>query len=182
MNKKLKGTKTEANLKAAFSGESEARNKYTFFASKAKKDGHAILSAIFEETAANEKEHAELWYKWLYDIGDTYDNLIMAAAGEKYEWSDMYERFAKDAESEGFLDIAAQFRGVGEIEKEHEARYLDYAKRLKSGALYKDAKEVLWKCTNCGHHLIAKTAPIVCPVCNHPMGYFIRETYVVVEH
>ena len=181
MNTKLKGTKTEANLKTAFGGESEARNKYTFFASKAKKDGHPTIAAIFEETAANEKEHAELWYKRLYDIGDTYENLLTAAAGEKYEWSDMYERFAKDAEKEGFADIAAQFRGVGRIEKEHEARYLDFAKQLKSGVLYADKKEVVWKCTNCGHHLTGKTPPAICPVCQHPTGYFIRETYKALE-
>jgi rubrerythrin len=178
---KLKGTQTEKNLMTAFAGESQARNKYTFFASKAKKDGFPIIASIFEETAANEKEHAELWYKEFASIDETYENLLTAAAGEHYEWAEMYEDFAKVAESEGFAALAFKLRGVGKIEKEHEARYLDYAKKLKDGGLFKDEKEVVWKCTNCGHHFTGKNAPAICPVCGHPTGYFIRETYKVLE-
>jgi rubrerythrin len=178
MKKELKGSQTEKNLQTAFAGESQARNKYTFFAGKAKKDGFPILAAIFEETAANEKEHAELWFKRFAAIDDTYQNLLTAAAGEKYEWSEMYEDFAKTAEKEGFADIAFQFRGVGKIEKEHEARYLHYAKMLKDETLFKDTDgNTVWKCTNCGHHFVGKNAPVICPVCGHPMGYYIRETY-----
>jgi rubrerythrin len=182
MGKELKGTQTEKNLGIAFAGESQARNKYTFFASKAKKDGFPVIASIFEETAANEKEHAELWFKRFASIDDTYQNLLTAAAGEKYEWSEMYEDFAKTAEKEGFPDIAFQLRGVGKIEKEHEARYLDYAKMLKGETLYKDTDEkTVWKCTNCGYHFTGANAPAICPVCGHPMGYFIRETYKVLE-
>lgn len=160
---------------AAFSGESGARNKYTFFASKAKKEGHPTIAAIFEETAANEKEHAEMWYKYLNDIGTTAENLLTAAAGENYEWTDMYEKFAKEAEAEGFPEIAAKFRGVGKIEKDHEARFLDIAKQLKENTLYAGETEVVWKCTNCGYRFVGKNAPKVCPVCAHAREYFIRE-------
>jgi rubrerythrin len=182
MGKELKGSQTEKNLQTAFAGESQARNKYTFFASKARKEGYPILAAIFEETAGNEKEHAELWFKKFDGINDTYENLLNAAAGEKYEWTKMYEDFAKTAEKEGFADIAFQFRGVAKIEKEHEARYLDYAKRLKDETLFKDTDaKTVWKCTNCGHHFVGKNAPVICPVCGHPMGYYIRETYMALE-
>jgi len=182
MEKELKGSQTEKNLMTAFAGESQARNKYTFYASKAKKEGHAIIASIFEETASQEKEHAELWFKRFASVDDTYANLLSAAAGEKYEWAEMYEDFAKTAEKEGFTDLAVQFRGIGQIEKEHEARYLDYAKRLKDGSLWKgnDAKTV-WKCTNCGYHFTGKNAPAICPICGHPLGYFIRETYKPLE-
>lgn len=182
MGKELKGSQTEKNLRTAFSGESEARNKYTFFASKARKDGYPIIASIFEETAGNEKEHAELWFKKVAGIDGTYENLLTAAAGERYEWTEMYDDFAKTAEKEGFPDIALQFRGVAKIEKEHEKRYLDYANRLKNGTLFKDTDvKTVWKCTNCGHHVVGKSAPAVCPVCGHPMGYYIRETYKPLE-
>ena len=182
MGKELKGSQTEKNLMAAFAGESQARNKYTYYASRAKKDGYPIIASIFEETAENEKEHAKLWFTKFASVDETYQNLLTAAAGENHEWTKMYEDFAKVAEKEGFADIAFQFRGVAKIEKEHEARYLDYAKRLKAETLFKgtDAKTV-WKCTNCGHHFTGKTAPVICPVCNHPTGYFIRDTYRPIE-
>ena len=174
MDKKLKGTKTAENLMTAFAGESQARNKYTFFASKAKKEGYPTIAAIFEETAGNEKEHAEMWYKYLNDIGTTEENLLTAAQGENYEWTDMYEKFAKEAEAEGFPEIAAKFRGVGQIEKNHEARYLDLAKQLKEETLFAGETEVVWQCTNCGHRFVGKSAPKVCPVCLHAREYFIR--------
>jgi rubrerythrin len=177
----LKGSKTEKNLHTAFAGESEARNKYTFFASKARKEGYPTLAGIFEETAGNEKEHAELWFKHLGGINGTYQNLLAAAAGENYEWTEMYAGFAEVAEKEGFTEIAAEFRNVAKIEKDHEARYLDYAKQLKDEKLFNDKKAVVWKCTNCGYHIIAKKAPVLCPACKHPMGYFIRETYKALE-
>jgi rubrerythrin len=182
MKKELKGSQTEKNLQTAFAGESQARNKYTFFASKARKEGYPIIANIFEETAGNEKEHAELWFGKFAGVDDTYQNLLTASAGERYEWAEMYEEFAKTAEKEGFMDIAFQFRGVGKIEKEHEARYLDYAKRLKEETLFADTDDkTVWKCTNCGHHFVGKTAPAICPVCGHPRGYFIRETYIPLE-
>lgn len=174
MDKKLKGTKTEANLMAAFAGESGARNKYTFFASKAKKEGYPTLAAVFEETAGNEKEHAEMWFKYLNDIGSTEENLRAAAAGENYEWTDMYEKFAKDAEAEGFPEIAAKFRGVAKIEKDHEERFLTLAKQLKDDQLFAGETAVTWQCTNCGYRFVGKAAPKVCPVCLHAREYFIR--------
>ena len=169
----LKGSKTEMNLRAAFSGESEARNKYTFFASKAKKDGFMQIARIFEETAANEKEHAEIWYKILTGgIGATAENLQAAADGENYEWTDMYARFAAEAREEGFDQIATLFEEVGQIEKEHEARYLKLLENIKGGIVFSRDQDMIWKCSNCGHIVIGKQAPEVCPVCNHPQSYF----------
>ena len=168
----LKGSKTEKNLQAAFAGESQARNKYTYFASKAKKEGYEQISAIFTETAADEKEHAELWYKYLGGIGTTAENLKAAAAGENEEWTDMYVRFANEAKEEGFDDIAARFAGVGAIEKEHEKRYLALLKDLEDGKVFKKDGVVIWKCRNCGHIHVGTEAPQVCPVCAHPQAYF----------
>ena len=168
----LKGSKTEKNLQEAFAGESMARNKYTYFASKAKKDGYVQISKIFEETAANEKEHAELWFKYLGGIGTTAENLKAAAAGENEEWTDMYVRFANEAKEEGFDDIAARFAGVGAIEKEHEKRYLALLKDLEDGKVFKKDGVVIWKCRNCGHIHVGTEAPQVCPVCAHPQAYF----------
>lgn len=168
----LQGSKTEQNLKAAFSGESEARNKYTYFASVAKKEGFEQISAIFLETAENEKEHAKLHFKYLNGIGNTKANLTAAAAGENYEWTDMYDKFAKDAEEEGFTDIAATFRGIGAIEKEHEERYKKLLENLNDGDVFKKGSIVIWKCRNCGHIHVGLEAPTVCPVCNHPQSYF----------
>ena len=169
----LKGSKTEMNLRAAFSGESEARNKYTFFASKAKKDGFMQIARIFEETAANEKEHAEIWYKILTGgIGTTAENLQAAADGENYEWTDMYARFAAEAREEGFDQIATLFEEVGQIEKEHEARYLKLLENIKGGIVFSRDQDMIWKCSNCGHIVIGKQAPEVCPVCSHPQSYF----------
>ena len=167
----LKGSKTEKNLQAAFAGESQARNKYTYFASKAKKEGYEQISAIFTETAANEKEHAELWFKYLGGIGTTAENLKAAAAGENEEWTDMYVRFANEAKEEGFDDIAARFAGVGAIEKEHEKRYLALLKDLEEGKVFKKDGVVIWKCRNCGHIHVGTEAPQVCPVCAHPQAY-----------
>ena len=174
MDKKLKGTKTEANLQAAFAGESGARNKYTFFAAKAKQEGFPLIAKVFEETAGNEKEHAEMWFKYLNEIDTTTENLLTAAAGENYEWTDMYEKFAKDAEAEGFPEIAAKFRGVGKIEKDHEARFLDLAKQMKENTMFAGETEVTWQCTNCGYRFVGKNAPKVCPICLHAREYFIR--------
>ena len=168
----LKGSKTEKNLQAAFAGESQARNKYTYFASKAKKEGYEQISAIFTETAANEKEHAELWFKYLGGIDTTAENLKAAAAGENEEWTDMYVRFANEAKEEGFDDIAARFAGVGAIEKEHEKRYLALLKDLEEGKVFKKDGVVIWKCRNCGHIHVGTEAPQVCPVCAHPQAYF----------
>ncbi|MBP1555121.1 MAG: rubrerythrin family protein [Oscillospiraceae bacterium] len=168
----LKGSKTEKNLQAAFAGESQARNKYTYFASKAKKEGYEQISAIFTETAANEKEHAELWFKYLGGIGTTAENLKAAAAGENEEWTDMYVRFANEAKEEGFDDIAARFAGVGAIEKEHEKRYLALLKDLEDGKVFKKDGVVIWKCRNCGHIHVGTEAPQVCPVCAHAQAYF----------
>ena len=168
----LKGSKTEQNLQTAFAGESQARNKYTYFASKAKKEGYEQISAIFTETAANEKEHAELWFKYLGGIGTTAENLKAAAAGENEEWTDMYVRFANEAKEEGFDDIAARFAGVGAIEKEHEKRYLALLKDLEDGKVFKKDGVVIWKCRNCGHIHVGTEAPAVCPVCAHTQSYF----------
>jgi len=168
----LKGSKTEANLWTAFAGESQARNKYTYFASQAKKDGYEQISAIFQETADNEKEHAKLWFKALGGIGSTADNLAAAAAGEHYEWTDMYAQMAKTAEEEGFLALAAQFEGVAKIEKTHEERYLKLLDNLKKGEVFHKGEKVMWFCRNCGHVEIAENAPAVCPVCKHPQSYF----------
>ena len=169
----LKGSKTEANLMTAFAGESQARNKYTFYASKAKKDGYVQIANLFEETANNEKEHAKLWFKLLHwGIGDTVDNLKDAAAGENYEWTDMYAGFAKTAREEGFDHIADLFEGVAKIEKEHEARYLKLVENLENGLVFSRDGDVIWQCSNCGHIVIGKKAPEVCPVCAHPQAYF----------
>ncbi|MBR3162818.1 MAG: rubrerythrin family protein [Clostridia bacterium] len=170
----LKGSKTEANLMAAFAGESQARNKYTYFASKAKKEGYEQIAAIFEETAQNEKEHAKIWYKLLKggDIPTTADNLKEAADGENYEWTDMYDTFAKEAKEEGFDHIAFLFEEVGKIEKEHEERYLKLLENLKDGLVFSKDGDKIWKCRNCGHIVVGKEAPGVCPVCNHPQAYF----------
>lgn len=170
----LKGTKTEKNLMEAFAGESQARNKYTYFASKAKKDGYEQIAAIFEETAENEKEHAKMWFKLLQggEIGDTMSNLKQAAAGENYEWTDMYDRMAKEAKEEGFAHIAFLFESVGKIEKEHEARYKKLLENIEDGLVFSRDGDKIWKCRNCGHIVIGKEAPKVCPVCAHPQSYF----------
>ena len=169
----LKGSKTEANLMAAFAGESQARNKYTYFASKAKKEGYEQIAAIFEETANNEKEHAKMWFKQLNggEIPSTIDNLKDAANGENYEWTEMYEKFAKVAEEEGFNEIARLFRGVGEIEKHHEERYLKLVDNIENNLVFKKDEEVIWICRNCGHVYYGKEAPMVCPICNHKQSY-----------
>ena len=170
----LKGSKTEANLLAAFAGESQARNKYTYFASKAKKDGYEQIAAIFEETANNEKEHAKMWFKELNggSVPDTIANLEAAADGENYEWTSMYEDFAKVAEEEGFAEIARKFRAVGEIEKHHEERYRKLLKNINDKVVFSKDEDTIWICRNCGHVVIGKYAPEVCPVCNHPKSYF----------
>ena len=172
--KDLKGTKTEKNMQEAFAGESQARNKYTYFASKARKDGYEQIAAIFEETANNEKEHAKLWFKYLEggELKDTKSNLEAAAAGENYEWTDMYARMAKEAEEEGFKEIAAKFRMVGAIEKHHEERYKKLVGNLEGGIVFSRDDERIWKCRNCGHIVVGKFAPKVCPVCNHPQSFF----------
>lgn len=169
----LKGTKTEANLQAAFAGESQARNKYSFYASKAKKDGFVQIAALFEETANNEKEHAKMWFKLLHDgIGSTAENLLDAAEGENYEWTDMYAGFAKDAREEGFDTIAELFEGVAAIEKEHEERYRKLLANIKDGVVFSKDGDAIWQCANCGHICVGKKAPEVCPVCAHPQAYF----------
>ena len=168
----LKGSKTEANLLKAFAGESQARNKYTYFASKAKKEGFNQIAEVFEETAENEKEHAKLWFKHLNGIGTTYENLINAAVGENSEWTDMYKEMAKTAREEGFEAIAKQFEGVAEIEKRHEERYLRLAKNIKENTVFVKEDEKVWICANCGHIHVGKNAPEVCPVCAHPRAYF----------
>ncbi|MBQ4061652.1 MAG: rubrerythrin family protein [Christensenellaceae bacterium] len=169
----LKGSKTEANLLAAFAGESQARNKYTYYASKAKKDGYVQIAEIFEETAANEKEHAKLWFKLLHGgIPSTPENLLDAAAGENYEWTEMYAEFAKVAHEEGFEAIAKQFEDVAKIEKEHEERYRKLAENIASGKVFEKDGEVLWQCANCGHIQKGNKAPEICPVCFHPQAYF----------
>ena len=168
----LKGSKTERNLAEAFAGESQARNKYTYFASVAKKEGYQQIAAIFEETANNEKEHAKLWFKALQGIGDTAANLKAAAEGEYYEWTDMYDRFAKEAEEEGFKALAAQFRMVAAIEKTHEERYRALLNNVEMQQVFEKAEETMWECRNCGHLVMGKKAPAVCPVCAHPQAYF----------
>ncbi len=170
----LKGTKTEANLMAAFAGESQARNKYTYYASQAKKDGYEQIAAIFTETADNEKEHAKIWFKLLHDgkIPQTVQNLKDAASGENYEWTDMYEKFAKEAKEEGFEHIAYLFESVGKIEKEHEERYKKLLSNIEEGKVFECGEIKVWKCRNCGHIHIALEAPEVCPVCAHPRSYF----------
>jgi len=172
--KELKGTKTEQNLKTAFSGESEARNKYTYYASKARKEGYEQIAAIFEETANNEKEHAKLWFKLLHggDVPDTLTNLDDAAAGEHYEWAEMYKSFAVVAREEGFLEIASQFDGVAAVEKNHEERYNKLIDNMMNGRVFARETEVIWQCANCGHIEIGKKAPETCPVCAHPQAYF----------
>lgn len=170
----LKGSKTEQNLIEAFSGESQARNKYTYYASKAKKDGYENIAAIFTETAENEKEHAKLWFKLFHGIDGTYENLLDAAAGEHEEWTQMYASMAETADEEGFHKIAEIMRGVAAIEKEHEQRYLALAAAIKEGRVYDDGEIVAWKCRNCGHIHIGKSAPTVCPVCSHPQAFFER--------
>lgn len=170
---KYAGTQTEKNLQAAFAGESQARNKYTYYASKAKKDGYVQIAAIFEETANNEKEHAKMWYKLLNDgIGSTEENLKDAAEGENYEWTDMYAGFAKEAREEGFEEIAALFEGVAAIEKEHEERYRKLLANIEGGLVFSKDGDTIWQCANCGHICVGKEAPEVCPVCAHPQAYF----------
>ena len=172
--KELKGSKTEQNLMKAFAGESQARNKYTYYASKAKKEGYEQIAAIFEETAGNEKEHAKLWFKYLNggSVPSTEENLKAAADGENYEWTDMYETFAKEAEEEGFEELAIKFRQVGEIEKHHEERYRKLLKNIDDQVVFSKDEDKIWICRNCGHIVIGKSAPDVCPVCNHPQSYF----------
>ena len=170
----LKGTKTEENLKKAFAGESEARNKYTYFASKAKKDGYEQIASIFEETANNEKEHAKMWFKELHggEVPTTAENLLDAAEGENYEWTDMYEEFARVAEEEGFKDIAFKFRSVAAIERHHEERYRKLLKNIEDEVVFSKDGDKIWICRNCGHVVIGSSAPKVCPVCNHPQSFF----------
>ena len=170
----LKGSKTEQNLMTAFAGESQARNKYTIYASKAKKDGYEQIASIFEETAQNEKEHAKMWFKLLHNgaIPSTEENLLDAANGENYEWTDMYDSFAKTAEEEGFNHIAFLFKEVGKIEKEHEERYRKLLKNVEDKLVFTKDGDSIWQCRNCGHIVIGKSAPEVCPVCNHPQSYF----------
>ena len=172
--KELKGTKTEKNLQEAFAGESQARNKYTYYASKAKKDGYVQIAKIFEETAANEKEHAKIWFKLLHggEIPGTMENLEDAAAGENYEWTHMYDRMAKEAKEEGFDHIAFLFESVGQIEKEHEARYKKLLANIEGGLVFSRDGDMMWQCSNCGHIVIGPKAPEVCPVCSHPKAYF----------
>jgi len=173
----LKGSRTEANLMAAFAGESQARNKYTYYASKAKKDGYEQIAAIFEETANNEKEHAKLWFKELHggEVPGTMENLEDAAAGENYEWTDMYAEFAKVAKEEGFDRIAYLFEEVGKIEKEHEERYRKLINNIEEGLVFSNDGDTIWVCRNCGHVVIGQKAPEICPVCKHPKSYFERK-------
>ena len=170
----LKGTKTEQNLMAAFAGESQARNKYTYYASKAKKEGYEQIAALFQETADNEKEHAKIWFKLLHDgaVPSTLENLADAANGENYEWTDMYDRMAKEAREEGFTRIAYLFEAVGKIEKEHEERYRKLIENVEGGLVFSRDGDKIWKCRNCGHIVIGKQAPGVCPVCDHPQSFF----------
>ncbi len=170
----LKGSKTEANLQAAFAGESQAHTKYQYYASKAKKDGYEQIAALFEETSKNEKEHAKIWFKYLHegDIPDTLTNLHDAADGENYEWTDMYDGFAKTAEEEGFVEIAARFRMVGAVEKHHEERYRKLIQNIDEGLVFSRDGDAIWICRNCGHISIGKEPPAICPVCSHPQSYF----------
>ena len=172
MSNKYAGTKTEQNLWTAFAGESQARNKYTYFASVAKKEGYEHISALFLKTADNEKEHAKLWFKELGELGDTPANLLHAAEGENYEWTDMYDGFAKEAEEEGFTALAAKFRMVAAIEKEHEERYRALLHNVEAQEVFKKSEVKVWECRNCGHIVVGTKAPEVCPVCNHPQSFF----------
>ena len=172
MANKYAGTQTEKNLMAAISGESEARNKYTYFASKAKKEGFEQIAALFLKTADNEKEHAKLWFKELNGIGNTAENLAAAAAGENYEWTDMYDGFAKTAEEEGFLELAKKFRLVAEIERHHEERYRALLKNVETAQVFAKSEVKVWECRNCGHIVVGTNAPDVCPTCDHPQSYF----------
>ena len=172
INMELKGSKTEKNLMTAFAGESQARNKYTYFASVARKEGYEQIAAIFEATANNEKEHAKLWFKELGELGTTAQNLLAAAEGENYEWTDMYDTFAKEAEEEGFLAIARKFRMVAAIEKTHEERYRKLLNNVEMQQVFEKAEETIWECRNCGHLVMGKKAPEVCPVCVHPKSFF----------
>ena len=169
---KYKGTKTEQNLLSAFAGESQARNKYTYFASVAKKEGYEQIASIFEQTANNEKEHAKMWFKELGMIGNTADNLKSAGEGENYEWTDMYAGFAKTADEEGFHDLAEKFRAVADIEKRHEERYRALLHNVETKSVFEKSEIKVWECRNCGHIVVGKSAPEVCPVCNHPQAYF----------
>ncbi|MDD4688185.1 MAG: rubrerythrin family protein [Eubacteriales bacterium] len=172
----LKGSKTEKNLWEAFAGESQARNKYTYFASAAKKAGYEQIAALFLKTAENEKEHAKLWFKALGELGSTEENLKHAAEGENYEWTDMYDRMAKEADEEGFKELAVQFREVAAIEKSHEERYLKLLNNVEMKKVFEKTEEIMWECRNCGHLVIGKKAPQLCPVCKHPQSYFeVRE-------
>ena len=168
----LKGSRTEQNLLTAFAGESQARNKYTYFASVAKKEGYEQISALFLKTADNEKEHSKLWFKALGELGSTAENLAAAAEGENYEWTDMYDRFAKEAEEEGFTELAERFRGVAAIERAHEARFRALLQNLEMQQVFAKGEMKMWECRNCGHLVMGKEAPEVCPVCNHPRSYF----------
>lgn len=168
----LKGTKTEKNLMAAFAGESQARNKYTYFASVAKKEGYEQIAEIFTKTADNEKEHAKLWFKALGELGKTAENLAAAAAGENYEWTDMYKQFAEEADEEGFHELAEQFRGVALIERSHEERYRKLLNNVEMQSVFAKSEEKMWECRNCEHLVMGKNAPVVCPVCKHPQSYF----------
>lgn len=172
MSIKYEGTQTQKNLEAAFAGESQARNKYTYFASVAKKEGYEQISSIFAKTADNEKEHAKMWFKELNGIGDTAANLGAAADGENYEWTDMYEEFAKTAEAEGFPELAEKFRMVGAIEKHHEERYRALLHNVETKAVFEKSEVKVWECRNCGHIVVGTKAPEVCPVCSHPQSYF----------
>ena len=174
----LKGSKTEKNLLAAFAGESQARNKYTYFASVAKKEGYEQIAAIFLQTAENEKEHAKMWFKELGELGTTAENLKAAAEGENYEWTDMYAKMAEEAEEEGFKAIAAKFRAVAKVEKAHEERYLALLHNVEMQKVFEKSEEVMWECRNCGHLVIGKKAPQVCPVCAHPQAYFEVRTSI----
>ena len=177
MANKYAGTRTEKNLWEAFAGESQARNKYTYFASAAKKQGFEQIAALFLKTAENEKEHAKLWFKELGELGTTEENLLHAAEGENFEWTDMYERMAKEAEEEGFPELAAKFRGVGAIEKMHEERYRALLKNVETAQVFEKSEVKVWECRNCGHIVVGTKAPEVCPVCNHPQAYFeLHET------
>ena len=181
MNKQLKGTKTEANLLEAFAGESMARNKYTYYASKAKKDGYVQIAALFEETAANEREHAKIWFKYLHDgaVPSTTENLADAAEGENFEWTDMYDRMAREAHEEGFEDIANKFEMAGAIEKHHEERYRKLLKNIEDKKVFSKDGDAIWQCSNCGHIVVGKQAPEICPVCDHSQSYFqvLAENY-----
>ena len=171
----LKGSKTEKNLMTAFAGESQARNKYTYFASVAKKEGYEQIAAIFQKTADNEKEHAKMWFKALGELGDTAANLLAAAEGENYEWTDMYDTFAKEAEEEGFTKLAYQFRAVAAIEKAHEERYRALLSNVEMQKVFEKSEETMWECRNCGHLVMGKKAPGACPVCAHPKAYFMMK-------